>query len=109
MLHQDNGKYFSTKETIVVAQDCPKFLGSPVTYGSQMVKVLDRFEIKTMKDYHNLYLKFDVLLLVDVFEKIRNSSFRNFGLCQNHYLSAPPLSWDAMLNPNLGGLFRSSF
>ena len=30
--------------------------------------------MKTMKDYHDLYLKFEVLLLADVFEKFRNNS-----------------------------------
>ena len=30
--------------------------------------------MKTMKDFHDLYLKFDVLLLADVFEKFRNNS-----------------------------------
>ena len=30
--------------------------------------------MKTMKDYHNLYLKCDVLLLADVFGKFRNNS-----------------------------------
>ena len=54
--------------------------------------------MKTMKDYHNLYLKCDVLLLVDVFEKFRNNSLTNYRLCPSHYLSAPGLSWDAMLN-----------
>ena len=29
--------------------------------------------MKTMKDYHDLYLKWDVLLLGDVFEKLRNN------------------------------------
>ena len=28
--------------------------------------------MKTMKDYHNLYLKCDVLLFTDVLEKFRN-------------------------------------
>ena len=38
------------------------------------VKVYDAFQMKSMKVYHNLYLKCDVLLLADVFEKIRNIS-----------------------------------
>ena len=50
-----------------------------------------------MKDYHKLFLKCDVLLLADVFEKSRNNSLENYGLCPSHYLSAPGLSWDAML------------
>ena len=50
-----------------------------------------------MKDYYDLYLKCDVLLLVDVFEKFRNNSLKNY-VCPSHYLSAPALSWDAILN-----------
>ena len=38
MLNQGNGKNLSTKETIVVSQDYPKILGSPVTCGSKRVK-----------------------------------------------------------------------
>ena len=53
--------------------------------------------MKTMKDYSDLYLKCDVLLLADVFEKFRNNSLKNYGLCSSHYLSAPGLSRDAML------------
>ena len=34
----------------------------------------NKFKMKTMKDYHNLYLKCDILLLADVFEKLRNDS-----------------------------------
>ena len=51
-----------------------------------------------MKDYHDLYFKCDVLFLADVFEKIRNSSLRNYGLCSSHYLSAPALAWHARLS-----------
>ena len=53
--------------------------------------------MKKMKDYHNLYLKCHVLLLVNFFEKFRNNSLKNYELCPSHYLSAPGLSWDAML------------
>lgn len=50
-----------------------------------------------MKDYHDLFLKFDVLLLNDVFEKVWNQSLNSYGLCSRYYLSARGLSWDSML------------
>ena len=33
--------------------------------------------MKTLKDYPNLYLKCDILLLANVFEKVRNNSLKN--------------------------------
>ena len=53
--------------------------------------------MKTIKDYHDLYLKYDVLLLTDVFEKFRNNTLKSYELYPSDYLSAPGLSWDAML------------
>ena len=50
-----------------------------------------------MKDYHNFYLKYDILLLADVFEKVRNNSLKNYWLCPSHYLSTLALRWDPML------------
>ena len=50
-----------------------------------------------MKDYRDLYLKCDVLALADLLEKFRNNSLKNYGLCPSHYLSAPGLIRDAML------------
>ena len=32
-----------------------------------------------------------------MFEKFRNNSFKNYGLCPSHFLSSLGLSWDAML------------
>ena len=52
--------------------------------------VWDKFGMKTMKDYYDLYLKCNVLLLADVFEKFRNNRLKNYGLCPSHYLSALP-------------------
>ena len=43
-----------------------------------VLNVWNKFEMKTMKDYHDLYLKSDVLLLADVFEKFRNDSLNNY-------------------------------
>ena len=64
----------------------------------------NQFEMKTMKDYHDMYLKWDILLLADVFEKFRNNSWKNYGLCPSHYLTTLALSWDAILKGIRGGV-----
>ena len=60
-------------------------------------KIWDKFEMKNMGDYHDHYLKKDVLLLADVFEKFIDTCLKYYGLDPCHYFSAPGLSWDAML------------
>ena len=55
------------------------------------------FKINTVGDYHDLYLKKDVLLLVDVFEKFISTCLDYYGLDPCHYVSSPGLTWDAML------------
>ena len=54
------------------------------------------FEIKKLVEYHDLYLKTDVLLLCDVFGKFIKVSVKDYGSDPCHYYSAPRLSWDAM-------------
>ena len=51
-----------------------------------------------MKDYHNLHLKCDILLLPDVFQKFRNNNSKNYGLCPSRYWSTLVLRWDAVVN-----------
>ena len=46
----------------------------------------------------DLHLKCDALLLADRFEKFRNSCLKDYELFRCHYVSAPALSWDAMLS-----------
>ena len=53
--------------------------------------------MNAMGDYHNLYLKTDVSLLTDVFEKFISTCLDYYGLDLYHYFSSPGLSWDAML------------
>ena len=50
-----------------------------------------------MGDYHDHYLKKDVLLLSDVYEKFINTCLKYWGLDLCHYFSSPGLSWDTML------------
>ena len=59
--------------------------------------VWDTFNLKTMGDYHDLYLKSDILLLADVFENFRKTCLQYYKLDPCHYFSSPGLSWDAML------------
>ena len=51
------------------------------------------FKIRNLGEYYDLYLKTDILLLTDVFEKFLD--YYSLDLC--HYFSAPGLSFDAML------------
>lgn len=55
------------------------------------------FNIKTLGEYTDLYLKTDVLLLADVFENFRAIAFEVHKLDPAHYVSVPSFSWDAML------------
>ena len=60
-------------------------------------EVWDTFYIKTMGEYHDLYLVSDVLLLTDVFENFRKTCMQYYKLDPCHYFTSPGLSWDAML------------
>ena len=61
------------------------------------VNVWKLFKIKNLGEYHDMYLKTDVLLLVDVFEKFIKTCLVYYSLDPCHYFSAPGLSFDAML------------
>ena len=60
-------------------------------------EVWKTFNIKTMGEYHDLYLVSDVLLLTDVFENFRKTCMQYYKLDPCHYFTSPGLSWDAML------------
>ena len=55
------------------------------------------FNFSNFEDFHYHFLKKDVLLLADVFEKLIFTCLKYYDLDPCHYFSAPGLSWDAML------------
>ena len=55
------------------------------------------FKISDLGEYHDLYLKTDVMLLADIFEEFRMICYDNYQLDPAWYYTAPGLSWDALL------------
>ena len=61
------------------------------------INVWNTFNCESLRDYHDLYLKSDVLLLADVFENFRKTCLKHYKLDPAHYYTSPGLAWDACL------------
>ena len=55
------------------------------------------FGLKDLEEYHDLYLKTDVILLANVFEEFRKVCLKNYELDPAHIYTAPGLAWKACL------------
>ena len=64
---------------------------------SHAQEVWDAFNCETMKDYHDAYLKSDVLLLADIFREFRDECISVYKLDPAHYVSLAGYSWDCAL------------
>ena len=60
-------------------------------------EVWEEFDMKTFKDYPDLYNVSDVLLLADVFENFRGVCMENYHIDPAWYYTAPGLAWEAAL------------
>ncbi|CAB4408477.1 unnamed protein product [Rhizophagus irregularis] len=58
--------------------------------------VWEKAGCKTMQDYHDIYLKTDVLLLADIFQNFREMALKKYGLDPLWYYSTPGFAWDAL-------------
>ena len=60
-------------------------------------KVWSSMKKKNLGEYHDVYLRTDVLLLADVFETFRETCLNHYRLDPAHFYTAPGLSWKAAL------------
>ena len=54
-------------------------------------KVFNKFNIKNLGEYHDLYVQSDTILLADVFESFRNLCIKTYKLDPAYFLSLPGL------------------
>ena len=60
-------------------------------------RVWDEFGINNLGEYHDLYLRTDVILLANVFEAFRKVCLDDYGLDPANFYMAPGLAWKACL------------
>ena len=60
-------------------------------------KVWKAFGLKNLGEYHDLYLKTDVLLLSNIFEASRNTCSKHYKLDPAHFYLSPGLGWQVYL------------
>ena len=56
-------------------------------------RVCTDFEIKNLREYHDIYFRSDALLLADVFENFRKTRLKIYQLDLAKFLSTPGLAW----------------
>ena len=60
-------------------------------------RVWKDFGINDLDEYHDLYLKADVILLANVFKAFRKVCLDNYALDPAHFYTATGLAWKACL------------
>ena len=60
-------------------------------------KVWRAFSLKNLGEYHDLYLKTDVILLANMFEAFRDTCLEYYQLDLAHFYTSPGLAWQACL------------
>ena len=60
-------------------------------------RVWEEFGIHNLGDYHDRYLRMDVVLLANVYEAFRDTCLRHYKLDPVHFYTSPGLAWKACL------------
>ena len=60
-------------------------------------RVWSKFGINNLGEYHDLYLRMDIIMFTNVFEAFRKVCLDNYGLDPAHFYTTPGLVWKACL------------
>ena len=60
-------------------------------------RVWEEFRIHNLGDYHDLYLRTDVVLLANVYKAFRAKCLKHYKLDPAHFYTSPGLAWKACL------------
>ena len=60
-------------------------------------QVWGEFGLHDLGDYHDLYLRTDVILMANMYEAFRNTCLRHYKLDPAHFYTSPGLAWKACL------------
>ncbi|OXA39344.1 putative DNA polymerase [Folsomia candida] len=60
------------------------------------LKVWDRYQIKNLGEWHDVYCLLDVTILADCLERTREILWESYGLDVAHYLSLPMIAFDGV-------------
>ena len=61
------------------------------------LKVFNKFNIKHLGKYHDLYVQSDTILLADIFESFRNLCLNTYEFDPTYFLPLLGLAWQACL------------
>ena len=64
---------------------------------SHAQEVWKGFGMKNLGQYHDLYLKTDVILLSNAFEAFRSTCLKHYSLDLSHFYTSPGFAWQACL------------
>ena len=59
-------------------------------------RVCEEFEVKHLREYHDLFAQSDRLLLANVYEKFQNKCLEIYNLDPKRFCSAPGLAWQTV-------------
>ena len=60
-------------------------------------KFWQKYNIKNLGEYHDMYLKKDVLLVSDIFQNFRRLCMQYYNLDCIHLVTSPGLTWQTCL------------